>query len=121
MVGRKYVDIFRRQKGFAIRKVWETLIFRNEREIIDELHRKLALPLENIERVLALRVLEGGRRDWYSPLSWAQDAEEWSCLHPCPMKKPPAIHWIGGWVGHRGDLDILGREQTMTDSLPGFV
>jgi hypothetical protein len=67
-------------------------------------------------------MLYGGRGggDFYSPLSWALDAGEWSHLHPCPMKKPPATHWIGGWMGHRVDLDILGREQTRTDSLPNL-
>jgi len=26
-----------------------------------------------------------------------------------PKKEPPGTHWIGGWVGPRADLKVMGK------------
>jgi hypothetical protein len=35
-----------------------------------------------------------------------------------PGKEPPRIHWIGGWVGPRADLDCV--EKRIFWNLPGL-
>jgi hypothetical protein len=54
-------------------------------------------------------------------LTSALDGGEWPASRPgrfIPGKRTPSIHWIGGWVGPRTDLDDMEKRKILT--LPGF-
>jgi hypothetical protein len=49
-------------------------------------------------------------------LTSALDGGEWSASHPghfTPREKAPGMHWIGGWVGPKGILDMVGKTKKL--------
>jgi hypothetical protein len=64
-----------------------------------------------------------GRVDVYIHifLTSALAGGEWSASRPCrftPGESSPGIHWIGGWVDPRADLDDMEKRKFLT--LPGL-
>jgi hypothetical protein len=47
-------------------------------------------------------------------LTLALDGGEWSASHSShftPRERVPGIHWIGGWVDPRADLDTVVKRK----------
>jgi hypothetical protein len=54
-------------------------------------------------------------------LTSALDGGEWSASPPSrftPGQRAPGTHWMGGWVGHRTDLESVEKRKVMP--LPGI-
>jgi hypothetical protein len=92
------VDIFRSKTGFGSRKVWETLNFRNKREMVDELHRKVTVPLGNVEHAVAVRALGGGGLVLTFKLGTGTRCRRVVKFTPLPHEKAPQSP-IGSGVG----------------------
>jgi len=54
----------------------------------------------------------------------ALDVGEWSVSCPChftPRERDPGTHWIGGWVGPGGSLDMAVRRKIPSPETKVYV